>query len=224
MNAEEQKQQVRESYGARAQEASGCCGKTESSFGCGDPLSVADLRLGQRVIDVGSGPGLDALAAARRVGPSGAVLGVDMTEPMLVRARQNAAAQGLSNVEFRHGDAEELPAQDGWADWVISNCVVNLVPDKDKAFQEIFRVLKPGGRISITDLVGEDLPPEILADAASFCTCIGGAPSEQDYLGSLRKAGFEQVAVVDRFAWEAPELAGTNGKVWSLKITAVRPA
>jgi len=237
MNADRMKELVRKTYGEAAARPSACCGKTDaeppgptdrrrarSTFGCGDPLSVAGVMPGQRVVDVGSGPGLDALAAARRVGPFGFVLGVDMTEAMIDRARRSAEAAGLSNVEFRLGDAESLPAEDGWADWVISNCVVNLVPDKRRAFAEIFRVLKPGGRLSITDLIGEDLPAEVLADAGSLCSCIGGAPSERSYLEAMRGAGFDGIEVVDRFAWEAPELAGTGGKVWSLKIVATRPA
>ncbi len=193
-------------------------------FGCGDPLAVAGVAPGQSVLDVGSGPGDDALAAARQVGPAGRVVGVDMTDAMLERARGAAAAEGLTNVQFLQGDAESLPVPDRSMDWVISNCVVNLVPDKTRAFQEIFRVLKPGARFSITDLIGENLPDELLANAAAYCACIGGAPSEEDYLQSIRMAGFEDVAVVDRFAWEAPELEGTEGRVWSLKITARRPA
>jgi SAM-dependent methyltransferase len=236
MNPEQIKQRVREVYGAAIRTPTSCCGKpgdaaltnpaapgARTSFGCGDPLAMVDVLAGQNVLDVGSGPGLDALAAARRVGPHGAVIGVDMTEAMILKARENAEAAGAGNVEFRAGDAESLPAGDGWADWVISNCVVNLVPDKEAAFREIHRVLKPGGRFSITDLVGENLPPGILADPGKYCACIGGAPSEKEYLDAARKAGFEQVEVKDRFAWEAPELEGTNGKVWSIKVTARKP-
>jgi SAM-dependent methyltransferase len=232
------KQIVRERYGRAAlrteEKTSGasCCGKSaapspggaRSAFGCGDPLAIAGIESGQSVLDVGSGPGDDALAAARRVGPAGRVVGVDMTEAMLDRARTAAAAEGLTHVAFLRGDAERLPVDDASMDWVISNCVVNLVPDKARAFAEIFRVLKPGGRFSITDLIGENLPAEVLADAAAYCACIGGAPSETEYLGAIREAGFVDVAIVDRFAWESPELEGTDGKVWSLKITARRPA
>ena len=227
MNQESIKERIREVYGAAVEEQKGCCTKTvadaRTPFGCGDPLSMVDVGPGQNVLDVGSGPGLDALAAARRVGPTGAVIGVDMTEAMILKARENAAAAGLVNIEFRAGDAESLPAGDGWADWVISNCVVNLVPDKEAAFREIFRVLKPGGRLSITDLVGENLPPEVLSDPAKYCACIGGAPSEPAYLEAVRKAGFDQIEVPDRRQWDAPMLEGTGAKVWSIKITARRP-
>ena len=197
--------------------------EARTSFGCGDPLAVAPIRSGQNVLDIGSGPGLDALAAARQVGPSGQVIGVDMTEAMIAKARDNAAAAGAANVEFLKGEAESLPLPDSWADWVISNCVVNLVPDKQAAFSEIFRVLKPGGSFSITDLVGENLPPEILADPASYCACIGGAPSEDGYLEAIRSAGFVAIQVEDRFEWQAPELEGTPGKVWSIRVTGQRP-
>jgi len=229
---------VRERYGRAARQSGGaaggasCCGKSEapapggarSAFGCGDPLAMAGVLAGQSVLDVGSGPGDDALAAARRVGPSGHVVGVDMTDAMLERARAAAATEKLSHVEFLRGDAESLPVPDRSMDWVISNCVVNLVPDKKRVFAEIFRVLKPGGRFSITDLVGENLPAELLASAEAYCACIGGAPSEEDYMQAIRQAGFADVDVVDRFAWEAPELEGTDAKVWSLKIIARRPA
>jgi len=236
-SADQIKQIVRERYGAaiQAEEATdgstGCCSKSavpsapmaRSSFGCGDPLALAGIQVGQVVLDVGSGPGHDALAAARLVGETGRVIGVDMTPAMLERARRAAADEGLRHVEFRQGDAERLPAEDVSVDWVISNCVVNLVPDKNRAFAEIFRVLKPGGRFSITDLVGENLPPSILENASAYCSCIGGAPSEPLYLKAIRDAGFQEVTILDRFAWEAPELEGTDGRVWSLKITARKP-
>jgi arsenite methyltransferase len=235
--ADEIKRIVRERYGAAIQEeeskegGTGCCSKSavpsapgaRSSFGCGDPLSLAGIQVGQTVLDVGSGPGHDAFAAARRVGSIGRVIGVDMTPAMLERARRTASEEGLTNVEFRQGDAERLPLDDASVDWVISNCVVNLVPDKQRAFAEIFRVLKPGGRFSITDLVGENLPQSLLENASAYCSCIGGAPSEPLYLQAIRDGGFQDVTIVDRFAWEAPELEGTGGRVWSLKITARKP-
>ncbi|HET6372928.1 MAG TPA: methyltransferase domain-containing protein [Candidatus Polarisedimenticolia bacterium] len=234
------KKTVRETYEKAIKEDEGCCGtgccgsdsaKTpapdahgaRTSFGCGDPLALAEIREGQTVLDIGSGPGADALAAARLVGPKGHVIGVDMTDGMLARARKAARASGLAGVEFRHGDAEALPVEDGSVDWVISNCVVNLVPDKKAAFREIFRVLKPGGRFAITDLIGENLPAEVLADSAALCSCIGGAPSESDYLDAARAAGLSRVRVVDRLPWDAPQLAGTEGRVWSVKVAGERP-
>ncbi len=242
MNAEEIKETVRRAYAEAAlgesdcrdrepRRGGGCCdaspqagtGGARSAFGCGDPLALLDVRPGQRVLDVGSGPGEDALEAARRVGPEGRVIGVDMTEEMLARARRAAQDAGLPNVEFRAGDAEALPVEDASVDWVISNCVVNLVPDKEAAFREIFRVLKPGGWFQITDLVGEDLPPEVLSDPERWCACVAGAPSEEAYLGAIRRAGFSGVSVLDRFSWSAPELEGTGGRVWSLLLRGRRP-
>ncbi|HET9482027.1 MAG TPA: methyltransferase domain-containing protein [Candidatus Polarisedimenticolia bacterium] len=251
MNGERVRKMVREVYGNAILQKTGCCGPAPSagakadaaaasaccsstsalpaqgartSFGCGDPLALASLAPGQVVVDIGSGPGADALAAGELVGPSGRVIGVDMTGPMLARAREAALEKGAANVEFRHGDAESLPVEDGLADWVISNCVVNLVPDKEKVFSEIHRVLKPGGRFSITDLVGENLPAWVLEDPAKYCACIGGAPSEEAFLDAARKAGFRDVQVSDRFEWLEPDLAGTGAKVWSIKVTGVRPS
>jgi arsenite methyltransferase len=211
--------------------ATGCCTKQESpaavgartTFGCGDPLAMAGILPGQSVLDVGSGPGADAIAAAKLVGPAGRVIGVDMTGPMLERARRAAAEEGLANVTFLEGDAESLPLPDVSMDWVISNCVVNLVPDKERAFAEIFRVLRPGGRFSITDLVGENLPAALLNDPSAYCACLTGAPSEAKYLEAIRRAGFENVEVAGRFAWDSPELEGTGGTVWSLKLAGRRP-
>jgi SAM-dependent methyltransferase len=230
MNSETIKQRVRDAYGAAAERGGGCCEApvtisspgARTPFGCGDPIALMEIRPGETVLDVGSGPGADAIAAARLVGPRGRVIGVDMTDAMLAKARGKAEAAGASNVEFRHGDADALPVEDGSVDRVISNCVINLVPDKDRAFSEIFRVLRPGGSFSITDLVGENLPASILDDPERYCACIGGAPSESAYLGAIRKAGFEEVRITDRFAWEAPELEGTGGKVWSIKVTGRR--
>lgn len=235
MTPEQIKQVVRDHYGAAIEGGSGstsaCCAKQDTttvggartSFGCGDPLAMLGLAPGQNVLDLGSGPGLDAIEAARRVLPGGSVIGVEMTGPMIAAAERNAKALGVDNVEFRAGDAEHLPVADATIDHVISNCVVNLVPDKKKVFSEIYRVLKPGGSFSITDLVSENLPPEILASAASLCACIGGAPSEKAYLEAISSAGFAAIDIADRFRWDAPELEGTGGIVWSLKITAHKP-
>lgn len=241
MENEEIKERVRQRYAAAVTkpEEAGCCAKkseplereapprvkgARTSFGCGDPLAVAPLAPGDVVVDIGSGPGADALAAARAVGPRGRVFGIDMTPAMLETARKAAREAGAVNVEFLQGDAEGIPLPDASADWVISNCVINLVPDKDAAFREMYRVLKPGGRFSISDLIGENLPPGILADRERYCSCIGGAPSLEAYLGSIRSAGFQEVSIEDRFEWPAPELEGTGGRVWSLRIAGRRPA
>jgi SAM-dependent methyltransferase len=222
-----------------------------NSFGCGNPLAFSGVRKGQTVLDLGSGAGIDLLIAAQKVGPSGRVIGVDMTDEMIKRARMNIRKAGLKNVEVRKGIIEKLPVESGSVDWVISNCVINLSPEKKKVFTEIFRVLKPGGRISVSDIVAEDLPDWIRSSAELYSSCIAGAISEKDYLAGLRAAGMTDVKVADRFVYDAMHMAGIvesevpsscgcgcsvdgatarkigralEGKVWSAKITARKPA
>ena len=167
-----------------------------SSLGCGNPLAVADLEPGERVLDLGSGGGLDVLLSARRVGPSGYVYGVDMTDEMLELARRNVAEAGASNVEFRKGLIEDLPLPAGAVDVVISNCVVNLSPDKRAVLAEAFRVLVPGGRLGISDVVAEDhLSPEQRAERGSHVGCIAGALSRAEYLELLAATGFTEAEV-----------------------------
>jgi arsenite methyltransferase len=162
-----------------------------ASLGCGNPIAVADLHEGERVLDLGSGGGIDVLLSARRVGPSGFAYGVDMTDDMLQLARQNAAKAGASNIEFLKGEIEALPLPDASVDVVISNCVINLSTDKPAVLAEMFRVLLPGGRIGITDVVAEDhLTPADRAAAGSYVGCIAGALSRAEYLDGLTAAGF----------------------------------
>jgi len=162
-----------------------------ASLGCGNPMAVADLRPGERVLDLGSGGGIDVLLSARRVGPTGFAYGVDMTEEMLALARDNAVQAGATNVEFRRGEIEDLPFADGSVDVVISNCVVNLSADKPAVLAEAFRVLAPGGRFGISDVVAEDrLDPAQRAERGSHVGCIAGALSVTEYLDGLRAAGF----------------------------------
>ena len=221
---DEVREAVRERYAAAAQQVSGgCCdapaievderfgaglyadGETDglpadavaASLGCGNPMAVADLRPGERVLDLGSGGGIDVLLSARRVGPAGFAYGVDMTEEMLALARANAAAAGAANVEFRRGEIEQLPFPDGAVDVVISNCVVNLSPDKPAVLAEAFRVLAPGGRLGISDVVAEDhLTPAERAERGSHVGCIAGALSVTEYTDGLRAAGFTDPEVV----------------------------
>lgn len=161
------------------------------SLGCGNPLAVAELREGERVLDLGSGGGIDVLLSAKRVGPTGFAHGVDMTDEMLALARANAEKAGATNVEFHQGTIEDLPLGDATVDVVISNCVVNLSPDKPAVLSEAFRVLVPGGRIGISDVVAEDhLTPEQRAERGSYVGCIAGALSRQEYLDGLAAAGF----------------------------------
>src|SRR5262245_40036615 len=167
-----------------------------ASLGCGNPLAVADLHAGERVLDLGSGGGIDVLLSARRVGPSGFAYGVDMTDDMLQLARQNAARAGAANVEFRKGEIEALPLPDAAVDVVISNCVINLATDKPAVLAEMFRVLVPGGRIGITDVVAEDhLTPADRAAAGSYVGCIAGALSRAEYFDGLAAAGFAGASV-----------------------------
>ena len=188
-----------------------------ASLGCGNPIAVADLREGERVLDLGSGGGIDVLLSARRVGPSGFAYGVDMTDDMLALARANAAKAGAQNVEFRKGEIEALPLPAGTVDVVISNCVINLSTDKPAVLAEMFRVLAPGGRIGVSDVVAEDhLAPADRAAAGSYVGCIAGALSRQEYLDGLASAGFAEASVT--FTHEAAP--GMHAAI----IRAVKPA
>ena len=167
-----------------------------ASLGCGNPLAVAELRDGERVLDLGSGGGIDVLLSARRVGPSGFAYGVDMTDDMLALARANAAQAGAHNVEFLKGHIEDVPLPDASVDVVISNCVINLSVDKPAVLAEMFRVLVPGGRIGISDIVAEDqISPADRAAAGSYVGCIAGALSRAEYLDGLAAAGFTGASV-----------------------------
>lgn len=165
-------------------------------LGCGNPLAMEALRPGQVVLDLGSGAGFDAFLAAARVGETGKVIGVDMTADMLASARENAVKGGYGNVEFRLGEIEHLPVVDATVDVVISNCVINLVPDKDVAFAEAFRVLKPGGRLMVHDIVLEaELSAAIRESAAAYANCVAGAMLREDYLTAIHDAGFQSIEV-----------------------------
>lgn len=177
-----------------------------NSFGCGNPLAFAGVGRGQTVVDLGCGAGIDLLIAAQRVGATGKVIGVDVSGVMLERARVNVARAGAANVELRQGAIEALPVDSGAVDWVISNCVINLSPDKAQVFREIIRVLKPGGRMLVSDIVAEGLPDWIVGDAGLHGACIAGALTELDYLGAVRAAGLAEVTVVDRVTYDDGQL------------------
>jgi len=183
----------------------------QNSFGCGNPLAFAGVRPGQLVLDIGSGAGIDCFIAAAKVGPAGRVIGLDMTPEMIERARRNAREAGVGNVEFRLGDAEKMPVEDASVDWVISNCVINLSPDKPAVFREIARVLKPGGRISISDIVAEDLPAAIRESRDAWTGCLAGAISEVEYVRGLEAAGLRGVRVTSRIVYDAAQLTGLFG-------------
>lgn len=231
------REMVRAQYAAMARSGSGCCGgscgcsqDTEehtrklgyeaddvivatnaaaSSLGCGNPQVIASLKAGETVLDLGSGAGFDCLLAARQVGPSGKVIGVDMTPEMLHRARDNARNGGYDNVEFRLGEIENLPVADGTVDVVISNCVINLSPDKARVFNEAYRVLKPGGRVMVSDMVlTRELPENVRNSLAAYAGCVAGASLKEDYLATITKAGFEDVEVVSEQSSGSGELEG----------------
>ncbi|HVR30053.1 MAG TPA: arsenite methyltransferase [Thermoanaerobaculia bacterium] len=216
-----------------------------ASFGCGNPLAFAEVKPGQTVVDLGSGPGLDLILAARRVGPSGLVIGIDMTDAMIEEARRNAARARLSNIEVRKGLIESLPVEDGTVDWIISNCVINLSPEKPRVFAEIARVLRPGGQFRISDIVVEELPAWIRESAAAYAACVAGAIPEAEYLAGLERAGLTDVAVEHRLVYSAAQIRGLidhdlkshglasdalagvldeiEGKVWSAYFRGRRP-
>jgi SAM-dependent methyltransferase len=165
-------------------------------LGCGNPLAIAAMKAGETVVDLGSGAGFDCLLAARQVGPTGRVIRVDMTHEMIKKGRDNARKVGAANVDFRLGELEHLPLADNTADVIISNCVINLVPDKAQVFREALRVLKPGGRVSVSDVLNiAPLPADLRADPALLCGCVAGAISAERTEALLREAGFVDVAI-----------------------------
>ncbi|MHA1442898.1 MAG: arsenite methyltransferase [Candidatus Heimdallarchaeota archaeon] len=212
-----------------------------TTFGCGNPLAYSEVKEGDVVLDLGPGAGLDLLIAARKVGPSGQVIGVDMTEEMISKAKENIKAAGVKNVEVRKGLIEDLPVESSSVDWVISNCVINLSPEKEKVFSEISRVLKPGGRMVVSDMVGENIPEWLRENKNLYSACISGVSSEKEYLSGLRKAGLEKVKVSERKEYQVDELVSFNEsepelskdikkiveesdiKVASIKISAYKP-
>lgn len=187
----------------------------ESFAGCGNPLAIDALEPGNVVLDLGSGAGLDCFLAAKKVGPSGHVIGLDMTDAMLEKAHANQRQLGITNVEFRKGEMEAMPIDSASIDVIISNCVINLSPDKDQVFQEAFRVLQPGGKLMVSDIVTVGELPEELLQIEAWTGCIGGAISLNDYVGKLRQVGFTGVEVVDSSVWRP--------SVLSVKIRATRP-
>jgi SAM-dependent methyltransferase len=182
-------------------------------LGCGNPVALADIQEGETVVDLGSGGGIDVFLAARRTGPTGRVIGVDMTPEMLERAEVNAAEAGLDHVEFQAGLIEDLPVDDGTVDVILSNCVINLAPDKAPVFAEAFRVLRPGGRIVVSDIVRT--PPATTAiDTASWASCVDGALAIDAYLDAISAAGFASIEVLKRDG---------SDEVFSATVRAIKP-
>jgi len=171
-------------------------GESIMGLGCGNPTAIAELKAGEVVLDLGAGAGVDVFLAANKVGPTGRVIGVDMTEEMVDKATSIARDYNYHNVEFRLGEIENLPVEDDSVDAIISNCVINLSPDKSKVFREAYRVLKPEGRLTVSDIVSEEnVPAEIMNNLDAWAGCIGGALQQQEYLKKIKEAGFENVQV-----------------------------
>jgi arsenite methyltransferase len=214
---------VREHYAERIKSSASCCSSeaccsTESSlypvdllttvpsdvastsYGCGDPITLASLKPGQTVLDLGSGAGLDCILAAQKVGETGHVIGVDMTPEMIERAKSNAKRVNLKNVEFRLGYLENLPVDSSTVDVIISNCVINLSPDKEKVFNEAFRVLAPGGKLAVSDIVTDGpLPEAIKQSLSAWAGCVAGAVEADDYIGMMKSVGFTNISITPVF-------------------------
>ncbi len=223
MKEEKVRKMVRKGYGKIASsQKSGCgcgCGSAENvseqigyseeelkslpeganmNLGCGNPVALASLKTGETVIDLGSGGGIDCFLASKKVGPKGKVIGVDMTTEMLDKARANCKRGNYSNVEFRLGEIENLPIADNTADIIISNCVINLSPNKQQVFNEAFRVLKPKGRLMISDMVLlKEIPKAIMDNVQAYIGCVAGAENKKEYLSQIKQAGFDNVQVVE---------------------------
>jgi len=211
-------------------------------LGCGNPVALASLKNGETVLDLGSGAGIDCFLAARKVGPKGKVIGVDMTAEMLEKAKKNAHKGGYKNVEFRLGEIEHLPVADNSVDAAISNCVINLSPEKDQVFREVFRALRPGGRMMVSDIVIlKKLPPKVADSLEAYVGCIAGAEMKERYLAAIRGAGFKNVEVAGESSYPLdladPTIAGmvkqlgltaaeakvVAASIVSIKVMALKP-
>ena len=251
MKEEEIRKVVRESYAKIATRAGSCCGPANFAsccspqetvneaigysdeelgtlpeganlgLGCGNPIAQASLKEGEVVLDLGSGGGIDCFLAANTVGKNGRVIGVDMTPEMIEKARENGRKGGYDNVDFRLGEIENLPVADNSVDAVISNCVINLSPDKGRVFSEAYRTLKPGGRVMVSDIVLlKELPESIKSSIEAYVGCVAGASKKDDYLATIVVAGFKDVKVVSEVQMGSGELAGA---ISSINVCAVKP-
>jgi len=246
MRSSKVKEYVRRKYGEIAQAGGSCCpecgfsavdaalriGYSEDDLrdipeasimglGCGNPVALASLKEGETVLDLGSGAGIDVFVAAKKVGPKGKVIGVDMTEEMVAMARAAASEYGYENVEFRLGEIENLLIEDSAVDVVISNCVINLSPDKERVLREAYRVLKPGGRIMISDIVTEGkMPEEVRRNLDAWAGCIAGALEKDQYLKTMKKTGFKEVKIVSESGQNIRLPQEKTGKVISIQVEA----
>jgi arsenite methyltransferase len=234
---------VQEFYAERARNSNSCCGDASDnqlytaemlanmpgdvagfSLGCGDPITLAQLQPNEVVLDLGSGGGLDCFLASKQVGDDGFVIGIDMTPEMLDRARIAAKNMGINNVEFREGYLEQMPVSDDRVDVIISNCVINLSPDKPQVFAEMLRTLKPGGRVSVSDIVTQgEIPAAVRKDMQAWGACVAGALDMEDYVAGLEAAGFEEVSLLAK-AGDGELLEGIpQSNIFSASITARKP-
>lgn len=249
MSGREVKEHVKKVYGEIAQNQGSCgCGRGGSSsndmnirigyseedlknipedstmgLGCGNPVALAGLQEGETVLDLGSGGGIDVFLAAKKVGVKGKVIGVDMTEEMVNKSSALATKYGYSNVEFRLGEIENLPIENESIDIIISNCVINLSPDKEKVFREAHRVLKPNGRLMISDIVTEkELPDEVKKSFAAWAGCVAGALEKNQYLNTIKRAGFKKVEIVSQSTNEIELSEELKGEVTSIQVEAYK--
>ena len=252
MKEEKIKDEIKKRYSKIAEENSSCCSSCTSSeeniikqvesigyseyelqsipqdsilgLGCGNPTALAELNEGETVLDLGSGAGIDVFLAAKKVGKNGHVIGVDMTEEMVRKGEKIANEQGFSNVKFKLGEIENLPIDNNSIDVIISNCVINLSPDKLKTYKEAFRVLKPGGRLLVSDLVTEgDLPDDIKKSFDAWSSCIAGALEKNEYLNVIKKAGFKNVEIIRESSFSEDGMdSRLIGKITSIQIRAVK--
>ena len=207
--------------GYSAEELQAIPEEARMGLGCGNPTALASLKEGEVVLDLGAGGGIDCFLAAVAVGETGRVIGVDMTPEMLHRARENARNGGYDNVEFRLGEIENLPLADSTVDAVISNCVVNLSPDKARVFKEAYRVLKPGGRVMVSDIVlTRELPEDIRNSLAAYAGCVAGASLKEDYMATIAKAGFENVEIVSEQSYGSGDM---ESAILSVSVRAFKP-
>lgn len=243
MKDQEIKTAVRNRYAAIAEQGSSCCGSAGSKrigyseadltsapeganlgLGCGNPVALAFLKKGEVVLDLGAGPGFDCFLAAQKVGKNGRVIGVDMTPEMMDRARKNASKGGYENVEFRLGEIEHLPVADTSVDAVISNCVVNLAPDKSQVFMEAFRVLRPGGRMMISDIVLlKELPEFIRNSILAYVGCVAGALLKDEYITAIQRAGFQNVRIVDETPFPMDDMVDDPPAIATVENVKISP-
>lgn len=248
MKEEQIKKHVKNRYSKIAKSGASCCSSSECGIsfkeqakmigyskkdlkeipteanmglGCGNPVALAGLKKGETVLDLGSGGGMDVFLATKKVGPTGKVIGVDMTKAMIEKAEKTAAKYSYKNVEFKLGEIENIPVEDNSVDVIISNCVINLSPDKKQVFKEAYRVLKPNGRMHVSDIVTEGkLPTKVLKNLDAWAACVSGAMEKKDYLKVIEEAGFKKVKVVSESSYEFDVSKDLKGKVTSLKVEA----